>query len=85
MQSGHRGAWAEAVGREEGQGWPRGIRKTQHHSASEALPTDAVIPDGRGVACHLVAVGWRVHSDETKPDSWHQISENAKSKVHSSF
>lgn len=34
------------VGREEGQGWPRGIRKTQHHSASEALPMDAVIPDG---------------------------------------
>ena len=47
---GHGLRWA---GREEGPG----IRKTQHHSASETLPTDAVIPDGRGVACHLVAVG----------------------------
>ena len=52
-----------AVGREEG--W-LGDGEAQPHLASQTLRAGRC---GPGIACHLVAVGWRVQSDESEPDS----------------
>lgn len=51
------------MGREEG--W-LGDGEAQPHLASQTLRAGRC---GPGIACHLVAVGWRVQSDESEPDS----------------